>query len=74
MLVEWMFEHDIFIVLAIVFAIPQMCLCIRYKQFPKNTKKYNKIFVLNCRIFIFIIAFVYAVDLVKCFIAFIKVI
>lgn len=39
MLVEWMFEHDIFIVLAIVFAIPQMCLCIRYKQFPKNTKK-----------------------------------
>ena len=38
MLVEWMFEHDIFIVLAIVFAIPQMCLCIRYKQFPKNTK------------------------------------
>lgn len=42
MLVEWMLEHDIFIVLAIVFAIPQMCLCIRYKQFPKNTKNITR--------------------------------
>lgn len=51
MLVEWMFEHDIFIVLAIVFAIPQMCLCIRYKQFPKNAKKYNKIFYFKLSYF-----------------------
>jgi hypothetical protein len=33
MLVEWMFEHNIFIAIAIIFAISQMYLCLRPKQF-----------------------------------------
>ena len=98
MLVEWMFEHNIFIALAIIFAISQMYLCLRHKQFQKNSNKhynkiftlnsnknynkiftlnsnknYNKIFTLNCCIFLSIIVLVFTVDLVKCFIAFIKV-
>ena len=74
MLVEWMFEHNIFIALAIMFAISQMYLCLRHKQFQKNSNKnYNKIFTLNCCIFLSIIVLVFTVDLVKCFIAFIKV-
>ena len=52
MLVEWMFEHNIFIAIAISFAISQMYLCLRPKQFQKNSNKnYNKIFTLNCYIF-----------------------
>ena len=73
MLVEWMFEHNIFIAIAIIFAISQMYLCLRPKQFQKNSNKnYNKIFTLNCYIFLSIIVLVFTVDLVKCFIAFIK--
>ena len=46
MLVEWMFEHNIFIALAIIFAISQMYLCLRPKQFQKNSNKIITRFLL----------------------------
>lgn len=74
MLVRWMLENNILIIIAIIFAVQQMCLIIRYKPFQKNAdaKCINK-YRIHTYVFIAAFWFILFADIVYCFLEFVKV-